>query len=200
MRLDRRGEPDRGGQLGVARVAQQPAVHDHHRGVLRRQAELGQQGLGGRVGLKVQPPAREPVAGREVPDPPGVRGVPRADDPQAGPEADQDRTAQQIGAQDEVAERRIAGHQVPEPADGDREHLARVESHRGIVGALAGQQAQLAEETARAVDGDDAFGRRPVSLDGGHPPGQDDEEVAVPVALGEQDLPGLGAAARAVRG
>jgi hypothetical protein len=36
----------------------------------------------------VQPPARKPVPGREVLDTPGVRGVPRARDLQAGPEPD----------------------------------------------------------------------------------------------------------------
>jgi hypothetical protein len=167
-----------------------PAVHDHDRGVRRRQAELGRHSLGRRVGLEVQPPVREPVAGREVPDPPGVRGVFRADDAQADAEPDQDRAAQQVGTEDEVAERRITVHQVPELADRDREHLARVQGHRGVVGALAGQQAELAEEPAAAVDGDDAFLGRPVPLDRRHLPGQDDEEVAVPVALGEQDIPG----------
>ena len=129
-------------------------MHDHQRGVLRRHTELGRHGLGGRVGLQIQPAVREPVSGREVPDPPGVRGVLRADDPQAGPEPDEDRAAQQVGTQDQVAERGIAGHQLPEPADRHREHLARVDGYCGIPGALAGQQAELAEEPATAVNGD----------------------------------------------
>ena len=72
-----------------------------------------EHGLGGRVGLQVQPAVREPVPGREVADPPGVRGVPRADDPQADAEPDQDRAAQQVGAQDQVAERRDRGPPAP---------------------------------------------------------------------------------------
>lgn len=148
----------------------------------------------------VQPPTRKPAPGREVPDAPGVRGVPRARDPQADPEPDQSRASQQVGAQDEVAERGIAGHQFPEPADRHREHLARVEGHRGIVGAPAGQQAELAEEPAAAVDGDDALLWRSVPFDRGHPSGQDDKEVAVPVAFTEQDLFRSGLMASALRG
>ena len=78
-------------------------------------------------------------------------------------------------------------------------HLARVEGHRGIPGALAGQEAELAKEPAGAMDGDDALLRRPVPLDRGHPAGQHDEETAVPVAPGEQDLPWLDGQALALR-
>ena len=102
--------------------------------------------------------------------------------------------------QDEVAERGIAGHQLPEAVSGYRDYLARVERYRGVVGGLSGQQAELAEEAAVAVHADDTLLRRPAAFDDSHVPGEDHEEVAVPVALGEQDLLRLRAAALAQRG
>ncbi len=192
MRGTRRREPDRGGQLGVAGVAEQPVGRDHDRGVLRRHAEMLEQCLGARVGLQVQPAVWEPVARREVAEPPGVRRVPRSDDPQADSEPDQDGAADEVGAQDEIPEPGIAGHQLPEALDRHREHFARVDRHSGEVGSLARQQAELAEEAVAAVHGDGALLRRPARFDEGHIPGENHEKIAVPLAFPEQDLLRLG--------
>src|SRR5437879_1405741 len=62
---------------------------DHHRGLVRRHAEPLEQRLGGRVVLQVDPGVRYPVAGGELPQPPGVRRVPRTDDPDAGHRPDE---------------------------------------------------------------------------------------------------------------
>src|ERR1700675_1231226 len=89
--------------------------------------------------LRTSPTAKMP--GR-LPDPGGVRGVPGADDPQPGPEPNQDRPADQVGAQDEVADALVAGDDFPEPAGRHGEDLALVHGHGGVVGALPGQQAE----------------------------------------------------------
>ena len=74
-------------------------------------------------------------SGPRSPGPPGVRRVPRSDDRQADSEPDQDRAAGTGGAQDEIPEPGIAGHQLPEALDRHREHFARVDRHSGEVGA-----------------------------------------------------------------
>ena len=80
------------------------------------------------------------------------------------------------------------GDEFAEPVGGYHQHLARLDRHGRVVGRLAGQQAELAEEAAPAVHADDAFLRCPAGFHHRHQPVQDHEEVAVPVALGEQDL------------
>ena len=80
------------------------------------------------------------------------------------------------------------GDEFAEPAGGYHQHLARLDRHGRVVGRFAGQQAELAEEAAPAMHADDAFLRCPAGFHHRHQPVQDHEEVAVPVALGEQDL------------
>ncbi len=188
MRRARRRDPDHLGQLGLAGVAEQPPGHDDDGRVRRGHAKLGEQGLGARVGFQVQPPVREPVTGREIPQPPGIRRIPGADDPQAHPEPDQQRAADQAGAQDQVAEDGIAEHQLLEPIAGHGEHLTLVGGHGAVEGGLPGQQAELAEETPAAMPGDDVLLRRPAPFHDDDVAAENHEEVAVPVAFGEQHL------------
>ena len=125
VRGDRHGQPDGRGQLGVGRVAQQPVADDHDRGLLGRHTELAEQRLGRRIGLQIQPAVGQPVAGREVAQPPGVRRVPGTDDAEASAQADQDRAAEEVGAQHQLTEPGIADDQVPELVHRHHEHLAR---------------------------------------------------------------------------
>jgi hypothetical protein len=70
-------------------------------------AQLTQQVLGGRVALQVEETVRQPVAHREIAQPPSVLRVPRADDAEASIEPDRQRAADKAGAQDVITERRI---------------------------------------------------------------------------------------------
>lgn len=116
-------------------------MHDEDRGFLRGHAELREQRVGGRVGFQVQPPGRDPVPRHELAHAPDVRRIPRADDPHAAAEADQEGTTDEIGAQDEVAERGILGNQLPEPSGWHRQHFAGIGRRGGVEGALTGEQA-----------------------------------------------------------
>ena len=184
-------------ELGVARVAQHLRRRpDHDRRLLRSHAELAQQRLRLPGPPRVDPAVRQPVAGRELAQPPRVRRVARADDPEAGAEPDQQRAPEQVGAQDEVAERRVVRRQLAQPLDRHGEHLARLDDHRREERGLAGEQAELAEEAARTVHARArASGRRrrrPPPCPRGR------RRSRSPVALAEQHVAGLGAAPLAV--
>jgi len=77
-------------------------------------------------------------------------------------------------------------------------HVLRIPLESRLV--LLRQGRARREEPAAAVDGDDALLWRSVPFDRGHPSGQDDKEVAVPVAFTEQDLFRSGLMASALRG
>jgi hypothetical protein len=89
---------------GGAGVAQHPVVvPDDDRGVLRPDPETTEQCLGLLILLRVDPPVRQPVAGGELAQPPGIRRVAGADDPEPCAQANQQRAADQAGPQNQVA-------------------------------------------------------------------------------------------------
>ena len=148
-------QPEDPREVDVARVAQDlVAANDHDRRLARGDAQLAQQRLGRRIVFEVDPAVGQAVAGGEVAQAARVRREARADDAEARAEADQQRAPQHVGAQQQVAEQRVVGREVAQPLDRHLEHLA-VLAHEGGEGrGLADQQAQLAEEAAGPVDGD----------------------------------------------
>ena len=182
-------QADAAGQLGVARVAQHLLPPpDHHRRVLGLDTQLAEQLLGLLVPLQVDPAVRQEVAGGELQQPPGVGREARADDPEANTELDQDRAADEIGPQHQVAEGRVLGDQLAQALHRHGQDLAGLLDHRRQQRGLVGEQAQLAEEPAGPVHGDHPLGPATLLLDDRHRPREDHEEVVVLVALPVEDL------------
>ena len=76
--------------------------------------ELTQQFLGLAVLVEVDEPVGQPVSGRELEQPFGVRGVTRADDPKPAAEFDQQRPPHEVRAKDQVTEHWIAEDELPQ--------------------------------------------------------------------------------------
>src|SRR4029079_6398605 len=146
--------PGRRSQLGVVRVAPHPVAPDHDRGFLGRDPEPLEERLGTGGPLRVDPAERQPVAGSEVAEATGVREAARADDLQPGAETAEQLSTQEEGAQYEVAERRIFADQAAQGLRGHLQSLPGLADDRRVEGRLPGQQAELAEEAAGAMDGD----------------------------------------------
>ena len=122
---------------------------------------------------------REPVAGRELPKTPSVRREPGADELEAAAQSDQDGAAHDVGPQDQVSERCVIGDQAAQRFHRDVEDLACLAHLRGHKGDLAGEEVEFTEEPAPAVHAD-----HPVrGFQDGDQSFQDDEEIALPVAL-----------------
>jgi hypothetical protein len=62
---------------------------------------------------------------------------------------------EQEGAQDQVAEAGFVGHDAAQPRGGNRQDPPGRGGHRGQVGTLPGEHADLAEELGPAVAGDE---------------------------------------------
>jgi hypothetical protein len=95
------------------------------------------------------------------------------------PRPTRDRPAQQQRAQDEVAECFVASDELAQPLAREADDGARLAHDRGQEHRLAGEQPELANEAARAMDGDEAAG----ALDDRHLPLEDHEEVTARVVL-----------------
>src|SRR5207237_8384004 len=115
-------------------------------------AELAQHRLGRLVLLHVDEAMRESVAPRELAQSARVRGVARADNPEAGPETDQNRPPQQECAQDQVAEAGVLRYELPKLAHRHRQDLAGIARARSEGGRLAGAAACLREAEAWTVN------------------------------------------------
>ena len=164
--------------------------------------ELLQQPVHLRVGLHVHPGEQHPVFGQEVADPKGVRGVSRADHPQAG---EVGRLAQELPAGDErlkddVAQVRAQVQHAPQRLARNLNHLAAAAGDGADDRRGAGQVGNVAGELALAMDGDPLrlVARIIDDLDLAR---LHDEELHVAVADGEKRLPVLkrsGHAGRAI--
>ena len=184
-------------ELRARRVSHDAARPDHDGCLARRHTEAVQQRLRFRVLLDIDPAVRQPVACGELTEPSRVRGEARADDLQAGAQPDQELAPQHVGAQDQVPEHRVEQRPLAQPLDRHDEHRARLDDLRREERGLPGQQAQLAEEAARPVHGDEARSGT-VAVADRDLAGEHDEEVVAPVALAEQHLARLGPAPLAV--
>jgi hypothetical protein len=71
---------------------------------------------------------------------------------------------------------------------GHPDYLSRLADDRRVEGGLPGQQAELAEEAPRAVDGDRGFDPVGVGVSG-YQPLEDHEKVVARVALAVEVLP-----------
>ena len=148
----RRTQSDPPRQLGVAGVAQHRlTTPDHHRRVLRTDAQLPQQRLGLRVALEVEPAVREAVARGELAQPARVRVVARAHDPEAAAELDQEGAPDEVRLHDEVAQAGVPRDRVAQPLQRDDEHRARLAHDRREERGLPGEQVDLAEESPGPV-------------------------------------------------
>ena len=162
--LQRLADADRVGQLPVRRVAQhQPVSAGDHRRVRLGHAELLEQPVHLRVGLHVHPGEQHAVLGQEVADPKGVRGVARADHPQAG---EVGRLAQELPPGDErlkndVAQVRALVQDAPQRLARNLNHLAVAPGDGADDRRGAGQVGDVAGELALAMDGDPSSARRP---------------------------------------
>ena len=74
--------------------------------------ELVEQRLRVLVLLQIDPLMGHPVARQVLPQAPGIRREPRADQLEAGPDADQDRAPGHEGAENDVAERLVLGDEL----------------------------------------------------------------------------------------
>lgn len=192
-------QADQPGQFGVARIAQQGGVPpDHQRRLLRADPEAAQQSLGLLVRLQIDPAVRQPVAGGELAQPTGVGRIARADDAETGSLPDEQSAAAQAGAQHHVTEHGVPGHQVTHLIHGQGEDLARVPDHGGVEGHLSFQEAEFADEAARAVHTQQAFAGCAVALDDGDRATEDDVEHLAPLALPDQHVTCLGGVPSAV--
>ena len=185
-------------ELGDAGIAQDTVAPDHDRGLGRTDAQPAQQGLRASLRIEVDEPVRQAVAGRELPQRAGARGVPGPDDPEALSVPDGEVSPGQAGPNDLVGEGWVAHRAVPQALGGDLQHLTGVQRGRREERHLPGEQAELAEEAAGAVHPDDAR-IRPGTLDDGNSPGQHDDEVLLRAALDDQQLAPSGRAHLAVR-
>lgn len=126
------------------------------------------------------------------------RELSREHGPDACSELDQQGTAQQVGAKDQVPERRILGDKVAETLRRYNQNLARLAYHRSHEHCMPGQQVQLAQEPARAVHADNVL-LRSVARDDRHLPREDHEEVATGIPFAKQHLARLRAAPTPMR-
>jgi hypothetical protein len=148
--------------------------------------EPAQERLGLRVLVEVDPAMRQPVAGGEVAQPTRVTRVAGPDDRQPGALADEVPATNQERAHDHVADAGVARHQLTQPLDGHGQDLAGLGGRGGHERRLAGEQTELAEEAAGAVDGQDALlvGDRHLAV-------EDHGQVLQSVALLEQHVAGV---------
>jgi hypothetical protein len=153
-----------------------------------RHAQGAQQVPGLGILIQIDPQVGDSVAAGEVPEPTGVRVVLRPDDPQAGPDVRLERAAQDEGPQDEVSHRLVSGQEILEPFHANVENVGVGHGQCGHENRLSGQQRQVAQEPAGAVDGDQP-GLRCGLLDHGDFAVQHHEEAAVPVALADITVP-----------
>lgn len=185
-------QADEPGQFGVARIAQQGRVPpDHQRRLLRTDREAAQQRLGLLVRLQIDPAVRQPVAGGELAQPPGVGRIARADDAETGALPDEEGAAAQAGAQHHITKDGVPGHQVTQLIHGQGEDLAGVPHHGGVEGHLSVQEAEFADEAARAMHTQQAFTGCAVALDDGDRATEDDVERLAPLPLPDQHVTGV---------
>jgi hypothetical protein len=101
-------EPQRTREVGRGGIAHHALVAQDYDGrLVRADPCLAEQCLGLRVVLEVDPPVRQPVPSRELAESPRVERVARADDPEAGAQTDQHRTAGEKRPKDHVSQRRV---------------------------------------------------------------------------------------------
>ena len=180
------------GELPGRGVAQHGCRRDDHRGVGRAQAHAGQQHADVLGILEVDPGVGQVRTGRERPQRHGLLGVARADDAHGlGRVAvPQELTTGDEGAEDGVGEIGPGAHQVAELLRWDDQHPSGSADPGAEPRPLAGEQAELAEEAALAVAGDDDL----LGALAAHDLGlalQDHDEVVGVVAGTEQHLAGL---------
>ena len=100
--------------------------------------------------------------------------------------------ADQVGAQDQVAEHEVVGDELAHPLGWDDEHLAVLDRFGGEERHLAFQQSELAQESARTVQAQyPAFAVLGALVDDRDLAGEDDEEVAAAGARSDQHLAGV---------
>jgi hypothetical protein len=143
----------------------------------------------------------EPVAGGVLPQRHRLGRELGADDQQRlGGTGHEQRTPGEERLQDGVADPGV-GHDVgAEHVGRHDDDLAALHHPRRQVRVLAGEEAHLAEEPAGAVAGDHHLVTVPVGTEDLGGAGEDDDEVVLGVARGEQDLTRLYRAALTVGG
>ena len=97
---------------------------------------------------------------------------------------------EQEGPQDQLAETGLLRHDHPHLLHGDAQHPPSRARYRAQVGALAREQADLAEELRRAIRGDDCLARLAMALDEPDLTSQHHEQVIGQIPGGEQHLSG----------
>jgi hypothetical protein len=172
-------------------------VHDN-RQLVRLEPELAHERLDPGVLFEVEKAVRKAVAREEHPEPLRVAREARADHSRPCAQPDQERPAREVGTQDQVGEALLVVDQLTQARTGNLQHLPRLDDARGQVNRLTGQQVQLAEKAALAVDSDRLLVRAACVLDDRHLARKDDEEVVARVAIGEQHLSGRDCAPHAV--
>ena len=94
--------------------------------------------------------------------------------------------------QDQLAETGLLGHDHPHLRRREPQHPPGRGHHRTQVDALAGEQADLAQELRPAIRGDHRLARLAEALDDPDPASQHHEQVVGQIPVGEQHLSGAG--------
>jgi hypothetical protein len=184
-------DPDRVGQLPVRGVAQQQQVaeRDHWR-VGLGQTEVLEELAHLRVGLHVEPGEQGPVLGQEVAHPKGVRGIAGPDHPETDevPGLAQELAPGDERLEDDVAQRGALIERRPERVARDLRRLALAPGHGADDRGAPGEMRDVTGELALPVDRD-RLRTFAGMLEDLNLPGLDDEELEVPVADRDEDLP-----------
>src|SRR4051812_23737559 len=148
-------QPQALGDLLVGRALQHPIVAaDDDRYVEGPEPEAIEQPLHVRVLLDVEVRVRLSVAGEELADPQGRRGMARADHNRvAGDLFDQRHATAEEGAQEDVTELHVRPDQPAQHFRRDRQHLTDVAHSRAHEAAAPEKQVHLAGEFPRSVHG-----------------------------------------------
>ena len=128
------------GQLRNRRIAQDvTAAHQHERGVTGVQPLLREQRAGRGVGVEVDPDVRQPIADRELAQPPSVGRRRGANDLQAGSLLEEPLPAPQHDLHDHVGQLLILRDHLLQPIHRNDQHRPWFPHDRGREHALSGQ-------------------------------------------------------------
>jgi len=146
-----------------------PEQHDGR--VVGRPARGRGAQLGRRIGLQIDEPVRQSIAGGEFTQLPTLGGVAGADDPEPHSPPKRQPAPEEECAQHQIGEGRGRGRRRAQPLGRDRYDLTGIGNDAGGVGGLPGEHAKVTKEAAGPVQAGDPLLRRPDRFGHRDPPG-----------------------------